>query len=123
MRIVTCFIALICGLMAGGGCLSINVPSEVSASLLPPDTSFIIKGQAQAAEPGQFPVWLAEDNQGFALFQTTNISNDDFDALTTAGSTGRIQVSVRNDLVPLCRPDVIPVEVLKVLEINGVDKK
>jgi hypothetical protein len=124
MRILCGIMAMACVMMAGSGCVSISLPETVSASLLPPDTSFIMKGQAEAVEtPNTFPIWRGEDGQAFVLFQTANIKNDDFDTITTPGIPSRLQLSVRNDLAPLCQPDVTPVEIAEIFEINGVDTK
>ena len=114
----------LCAMAAGGGCINVTLPSQVSASLLPADTSFVINGQAEAAvDSSTFPVWRGEDGQAFVLFQTLDVKNADFDAVMTPGALARIQVQVRNDLAPLCQPDVVPVEVLKVLQLNGKDLK
>jgi hypothetical protein len=113
---------VVCAMAAGSGCINITLPSQISASLLPPDTSFVINGQAEAAvDSSTFPVWRGEDGQGFVLFQTLDVTNAHFDSVMTPGARARIQVQVRNDLAPLCQPDVVPVEVLKVLQINGKD--
>lgn len=107
-------------ILAGGGCVNISLPETVSASLLPPDTSFVISGQAQARAEGQAcPVWLADDGQPFVLFQNPGMPNELFDAITTPGARSRLHLVVRSDLIPLCQPDVLVVQVTQVLEING----
>jgi hypothetical protein len=124
MRLICSIVVIGFAMVLGSGCVSIALPQSVTASLLPADTSFIMKGQAEAVEtPNTFPVWRGEDGQAFVLFQTTDITNDDFDTITTPGAQSRLQLSVRNDLAPLCQPDVTPVEIEQILEINGVDTK
>ncbi len=119
MRAGRGILVIMCALAAGSGCLNITLPSQISASLLPPDTSFIINGTAQAAtDATTFPVWLGEDGQAFVLFQTLDIKNDDFDAVLVPGARSRLQLQVRNDLAPLCQADVVPVEVIRILRIN-----
>ncbi len=106
------------------GCVTITLPEQISASLLPADTSFILNGKAEAAlDAYTLPVWRGEDGQGFVLFQTVDLKNSDFNKIVTPGNTSRLLLVVRNDLAPLCQADVVPVEVKKILQINGKDIK
>jgi len=95
------------------GC--INLPAEVS--LLPTGTPFVIQGTSAVVDyEGPCPVWVGENGVTYHLFQDPLLNNETFDQVVTPGTTSRLVVVTRSDLVVSCEMGTI-VEVQDVLQI------
>jgi hypothetical protein len=67
-------------------------------------------------DPDACPLFEAETGVSYYLFQSPELDNDLFDAVTTPGAVSRISVQLRDDLDVSCRSGTI-VEVQDVLEL------
>ncbi len=83
----------------------------------PTGTPFIIRGTADIIDNGgPCPIWRGDNGVTYHLFQNPLLDNETFDRITTQGTTSRLQLSTRNDLVVDCQVGTI-VEVDAALEI------
>lgn len=95
------------------GC-SVQLPS-----LFPFGDAFIAKGTFElrtAPGGGECPAWVDTNRTVYQLFQGADVSNADFDNITTPGVTSRLRLVKRDDLTVGCSVGII-VEVQEVLEI------
>jgi hypothetical protein len=104
---------LVTGVVLGGACLSI--PGQ--DTLFVKGEPFIIGGTAAITDcEGPRVVWYGDNGITYHLYQGTRLANDDFDRITTAGVTSRLELATRTDLDVSCRVGTI-VEVQRVLEV------
>jgi hypothetical protein len=89
-----------------------------TGTLFPAGSSFVLKGTAQevATDNGPCLAWLGENGEVYHLFQTVDVDSDEFDTVTTPGTTSRLEIGTRSDLTVACRIGTI-VEVRDILEI------
>lgn len=98
-----------CGVAAGAlfvavmaaGC-SVELPNPI-----PFGTSFITKGTFELQTPfgaaSACPVWVDTSGAVYQLFQGEDVSNAEFDQVTTPGVTSRLQLKTRDDLIVGCK--------------------
>jgi hypothetical protein len=75
------------------------------SNLITLDEAFIVKGTAEmktAFAVGPCLAWVDTSGAVYQLFQGTNVSNAEFDLVTTPGVTSRLQLTVRSDLIVGC---------------------
>lgn len=109
-------------LVAGAIGLATFLMSGCIDIALPGSGKFVAKGVADSIEDnGACLLWRANDGRVFDLHQNAAVSNSNFDAVTTPGTAGRLQLSPRSDLGLPCAENAIVAEVTQVLEINGTD--
>lgn len=97
------------------GCIDIEIP--VSPTLFPTGTSFVVKGTMTVEnQGGPCLVWVGENGVKYHLFQHPRVSNEDYDLVTTPGTTSRLVLASREDLEVDCQAGSI-VEVQDILEI------
>ncbi len=97
------------------GCIDIQIP--VAPTLFPTGTSFVVKGTMTVENhDGSCLVWVGENGVEYHLFQNPRVSNDDYDSVTTPGTTSRLVLATRDDLEVGCQVGSI-VEVQDILEI------
>lgn len=107
--------------MAGCGGFDLN-------SLIPPilqpfsgdttSSAFIARGTFEARSQllgGTCLVWVEQSGVVYHLFQGQDVSNADFDRITTPGTTSRLQIFIRGDIPVGCEQGNA-VEVQQVLE-------
>jgi hypothetical protein len=86
-------------------------------SLFPTGTSFVVRGTADVFEGnGSCPIWIGENGVIYHLFQNPRVPNEEFDRVITPGTTSRLELAVRTDLVVTCQVGTIA-EVEDILEI------
>jgi hypothetical protein len=88
-------------------------------SFLTRGSPFITKGTAETRNVfavGSCPAWVDTSGAVYQLFQGENVSNADFDQVTTPGVTSRLELTMRDDLVVGCQVGT-KVVVDRVLEI------
>ena len=108
LTIIICLVSLL-----AGGC--IQIPEDLV--LLPTGTTFVVRGTAAVIDSGgPCPVWFGENGITYHLFQDPQLDNDIYDVVTTPGTTSRLVVATRADLLVSCQTGTI-VEVQDVLEI------
>ena len=104
--------------MAGvalAGCIEVTIPG--GDTLFVTGTSFVVRGTAAVVDnDGPCLAWYGENGVTYHLFQTTRISNEDFDRIVTPGTTSRLEIATRGDLQLDCRIGTIA-EVHSILEI------
>ncbi|HVP10415.1 MAG TPA: hypothetical protein VMV94_04410 [Phycisphaerae bacterium] len=74
--------------------------------LLTRGSAFITQGTAQTRDAFAFGpclAWVDTTGAVYQLFQGENVSNADFDRVTTPGVTSRLKLTVRTDLIVGCR--------------------
>ena len=100
-------------------CIQVDV-GPLIPSLSTTGSSFIVKGTAGTAEGenGSCLAWYADNGVIYHLFQTSGVSNQDFDRITTPGVTSRLEIALRTDLEVACNVGTT-VQVQQVLEIVG----
>lgn len=109
-----------CGLSAvfigATSCITVNLPEQIS--LLPVETSFVLKGTSAIVEE-EVPclVWFGENGLIYHLFQSPRVDSATYDRVVTPGVTSRLEVARRNDLQMECAQGFI-LEVQNVLEIE-----
>ena len=111
------WISLVVGaaILAGASSCTFNLDLGTT-SLFPTGTSFVLKGTADMAESdATCPVWRGDNGVVYYLFQTTRITNEEFDRIATPGVTSRLELATRTDLASPCAVGAI-VEVKDVLE-------
>jgi hypothetical protein len=107
---------LVLGALALAGCIDISIP--VAPTLFPTGTSFVLKGTATIIDnDGPCLVWEGENGIIYHLFQDRRVSNEDFDLVSTPGTTSRLVLATRSDLVVTCQVGTI-VEVQDILEVE-----
>jgi hypothetical protein len=62
-------------------------------------------------------VWIGTNGETYHLFQGGRMENAEYDRITTAGVTSRLELVTRSDLTVSCQVGQI-VEVQRVLEID-----
>lgn len=104
-----------CVLMLAASCINVALPEEIS--LLPRETSFVLRGtSAIVDEGGPCLVWFGDNGLTYHLFQSARIDNATYDRVVTPGVTSRLEVAKRNDLHVACEMGSI-LEVQNVMEI------
>lgn len=96
-------------------CIDVAIPGE--GSLFVTGEPFVLGGTAAIVDcDGPRLVWYGDNGITYHLFQGTRLTNDEFDRVTTAGVSSRLEIATRQDLVVSCQIGTI-VEVQRVLEI------
>jgi hypothetical protein len=102
-------------LLVAVGCLDIRIPGETT--LFVTGTPFVLSGTATVLDQaGPCLVWVGDNGITYFLFQSTQLSNQDFDLVMTPGTTSRLELATRSDLETACDGGTI-VQVNRVLEI------
>ncbi len=119
-RAVTCFLFLLLPMAGCGGFdLSSLIPPFLGPSRSDTTSSaFIAQGTYEARSQllgGTCLVWVEQSGVVYHLFQGQNVSNADFDRITTPGTTSRLQIFIRGDIPVGCEQGNA-VEVQQVLE-------
>lgn len=110
---LSCRLLTISFTLLASGC--IQVPDELG--FLPTGTPFTIRGTAAIIDNGgPCPVWIGENGITYHLFQDPLLDNAVYDIVTTPGTTSRLVVATRSDLVVTCQVGTI-IQVQDVLEI------
>jgi len=104
-------------LLMVSGCVDIQLP-DVS---LIGDGPIVLPGTMSDSADSGCPLWIADNGLRFILFQDARISNADFDAITTPGTSSRLSLSGRTDLGEPCVPGADHAVVTRILAIDGVD--
>lgn len=106
----------LCAVLIGTtSCITVDLPEQIS--LLPVETSFVLKGTSAIVE-GEVPclVWYGENGLVYHLFQSPRVDNATYDRVVTPGVTSRLELAKRNDLQVVCAQGAV-LEVQNVLEI------
>ena len=99
-------------LLAAAGCIEVSLDG-----LLPAGSPFVVRGTATILDnDGPCPAWIGENGVTYHLFQDPFLDNATFDRITTPGTTSRLLLVTRDDLVLGCQLGTI-VEVEDVLEV------
>ncbi len=94
------------GCISGGG------------SLISVGSPFVVKGTATVLQgDGPCPAWIGDNGVTYHLFQDPLLENEIFDRISEPGTTSRLVLVTRSDLVLSCAVGTI-VEVQEVLEIE-----
>ncbi len=97
------------------GCIDISVP--IAPTLFPTGTSFVVRGTMTVEDrDGPCLVWVGNNGVKYHLFQDPRVSNEAYDSVATPGTTSRLVLATRDDLVVDCQVGSI-VEVQDILEI------
>jgi len=115
MRSRALAVALLIFTCAGSCTFNLDLATD---ALFPTGTPFVMRGTADLLQSpdGACLIWRGENGVTYHLFQSSRVTNADFDNVTTPGVTSRIEIATRTDLVVDCRIGTI-VEVQNVLEI------
>jgi len=101
--------------LIGAGCIDLSVP--IAPTLFPTGTSFVVRGTMTVeSRGGPCLVWVGENGVRYHLFQDPRVNNEDYDSVVSPGTTSRLVLATRDDLVVDCQVGTI-VEVQDILEI------
>ena len=114
-------IAIACvATLAPIGCFTINEPDlavPIDLGVLGSSSQFVVRGTAAVADnDGPCPIWVGENGATYHLFQAPHLDNETFDYITTAGTTSRLVLAIRNDIQLACQFGTIA-EVQSILEV------
>ena len=102
-------------IMGWAGCADLNLPETFS--LTPQGVEFVLSGTSTVLDSGGPCLsWLGDNGITYHLFQSTRLSNEDFDRITIPGTRSRLVLATRSDLDVTCGDGEV-VEVRAVLEI------
>lgn len=103
-------------LVLGPGCINIQIPGQ--GTLFVSGESFVLRGTTAVIDAdGPCRVWIGENGVTYHLFQSVQLSNEDYDRVVLPGTTSRLQLATRSDLTVDCSVGTI-VEVERVLEVE-----
>ena len=101
-------------------CIDIGLPQievPVDLALFNGSGDFVLRGTAAIVNnDGPCPVWIADNGITYHLFQAPHLDNEMFDLVTSPGTTSRLVLAVRSDLVLTCQLGTVA-EVRDVLEV------